>query len=194
MIYYDERVIEGTVGEDSGATIKQCMQSLTNYGACAEIEWPYDITKYTEKPPEKAYEDAKTRRAKKTLKLAPTSTAIKTSLANGQPVVIGFSVPSKFEDVGVNGMYVYTSGDPILGGHAICVYGYNDELEYEGEKGFLLIKNSWGSNWALHGYCWIPYSFVDAGFVTDAWVEYQLCRNRKCINTPCRDTNITNVV
>jgi C1A family cysteine protease len=52
FIYYNERDIEGTVGSDSGAQIRDGIKSVAQQGVCPEPEWPYDITKFTEKPPD----------------------------------------------------------------------------------------------------------------------------------------------
>src|SRR5438445_13260812 len=60
FIYYNERVIEGTVRSDSGAQIRDGIKSVASQGVCPETEWPYDITKFEQKPPSKAYADALT--------------------------------------------------------------------------------------------------------------------------------------
>src|SRR6059036_708145 len=56
FIYYNERDIEGTVASDSGAMIRDGIKSVNTLGACPENEWPYDITKFTQKPPQKCYD------------------------------------------------------------------------------------------------------------------------------------------
>src|SRR6202795_3091486 len=63
FIYYNERLIEGTVDIDSGAMIRDGIKSVASQGVCPEPEWPYDISKFTEKPSAKAYADAESDRA-----------------------------------------------------------------------------------------------------------------------------------
>ena len=63
FIYYNERLIEGTVNSDSGAQIRDGIKTVASQGVSPEPEWPYDITKFTKKPPAKAYTDAATDRA-----------------------------------------------------------------------------------------------------------------------------------
>ena len=58
FIYYNERVMEGAVGSDSGAQIRDGIKSVSKLGAPPESDWPYDIERFTEKPPAKAYGDA----------------------------------------------------------------------------------------------------------------------------------------
>jgi C1A family cysteine protease len=63
FIYYNERVMEGTVGTDSGAMIRDGIKTVNAVGACPESEWPYDIARFTEKPSDACYADAATHRA-----------------------------------------------------------------------------------------------------------------------------------
>ena len=44
FLYYNERSLEGTTKIDSGATIRDAVLALTNYGICQETSWPYDIS------------------------------------------------------------------------------------------------------------------------------------------------------
>ena len=41
FIYYNERVIEGTVDEDSGAMLRDGIKSVSKQGAPHERLWPY---------------------------------------------------------------------------------------------------------------------------------------------------------
>ena len=46
FIYYCERVIEGTVGSDAGAQIRDGIKVVAKKGAPPEKDWPYDIAKF----------------------------------------------------------------------------------------------------------------------------------------------------
>ena len=59
FIYYNERVIEGTVSIDSGAMIRDGIKSVASDGVCPEPEWPYDIAKFAKRPSAKCYKDAR---------------------------------------------------------------------------------------------------------------------------------------
>jgi len=50
FIYYNERVMEGTVGTDAGAMIRDGIKSVVKQGACPESDWKYVITKFAKKP------------------------------------------------------------------------------------------------------------------------------------------------
>src|SRR5882672_3101009 len=47
FIYYNERVIEHSVSEDSGAMIRDGIKTLVKQGVCAESRWPYVVSKFT---------------------------------------------------------------------------------------------------------------------------------------------------
>ena len=51
FIYYNERVIEGTVSQDSGAQIRDGVKVVAKLGAPPETDWPYNIAKFAQKPP-----------------------------------------------------------------------------------------------------------------------------------------------
>ena len=58
FIYYNERAMEGTVDQDSGAEIRDGIKSVAQLGAPPETDWPYQIDEFAAKPPAKAYADA----------------------------------------------------------------------------------------------------------------------------------------
>ena len=43
--------------------IRDGMKSIAKLGVCTEDTWPYDIPRFTEKPPQKAYTEAKKHQA-----------------------------------------------------------------------------------------------------------------------------------
>ena len=55
FIYYNERVIEGTVNTDSGAMLRDGIKTVAKQGACPEPMWPYLIAKFKTKPSAACY-------------------------------------------------------------------------------------------------------------------------------------------
>jgi hypothetical protein len=49
-IYYNERVIENTVDEDSGAMIRDGIKTVAEEGGPHETLWPHNISKFKTKP------------------------------------------------------------------------------------------------------------------------------------------------
>src|SRR5207248_2380908 len=57
FIYYNERVIEGTTDEDSGAMLRDGIKSVARLGAPHETLWPYVIPRFRARPSGAAYRD-----------------------------------------------------------------------------------------------------------------------------------------
>src|SRR5690348_7408241 len=85
FIYYNERLIEGTVGSDSGAMIRDGIKSVASDGVCPEPEWPYDIARFTRRPSAQCYKDAKSDRAISYQRLVQDVNQMKGCLASGYP-------------------------------------------------------------------------------------------------------------
>src|SRR5713226_9083825 len=83
FIYYNERVIEGTVNSDSGAMIRDGIKSIAHQGDAPETDCPYDIAKFAQKPPAKAYSDATHHKAVLYQRLVQDLNQMKGCLASG---------------------------------------------------------------------------------------------------------------
>ena len=167
FIYYNERVIEGTVNSDSGAQIRDGIKTVASQGVCPEPEWPYDITKFAQKPSAKAYSDAVTDRAISYQSLVQDLNQMKGCLASGYPFVFGFTVYQSFETAAVaksGHAPMPGSGERVIGGHAVMAVGYDDASQW------FLVRNSWGTGWGLAGYFTLPYSYlIQPGLTSDLW-------------------------
>jgi C1A family cysteine protease len=167
FIYYGERVIEHTVGADSGAQIRDGIKVVASEGVCPETDWPYDPTKFAEKPPPNAFTDAKKYKAVTYQRLIQDLNTMKGCLAEGYPFVFGISVYASFEgdDVAKTGQVpMPTTQEKLLGGHAILAVGYDDSTR------MFTFRNSWGTGWGKNGYGFIPYSYLtDTNLADDFW-------------------------
>jgi hypothetical protein len=78
--------------------------------------------------------------------------SVKKSLAERKPVVFGMRCPQSFYTS--KGTWQPTEQPtPQMGGHAMCVVGYDDNKD----GGAFEVQNSWGAFWANDGYIWIKY-------------------------------------
>src|SRR5207248_427544 len=96
FVYYNERMIEGTVNQDSGAFIRDGIKSLAKLGVCTEAEWPYKISRFTKKPTPACYRSAKKHRILSYHRIS-TVDEMRSCLAEGFPCVFGFTVYEAFE-------------------------------------------------------------------------------------------------
>jgi C1A family cysteine protease len=166
FVYYNERVIEQSVDYDSGASLRDGIKTLNRQGICSEKLWPYDISKFTNKPTVVCYKHALTHKATSYYRL-DTIDQMRICLADGFPFVFGFSVFESFEspEVATTGIVpMPTLDEQLLGGHAVCCVGYNDTNQR------FLVRNSWGISWGQQGYFTIPYAYlVDRNLSDDFW-------------------------
>ena len=167
FIYYNERVIEGTVRMDSGAQLRDGIKSVASDGACPEPDWPYVVAKFATRPSVRAYSDARLDRAISYQSLVQDLNQMKGCLASGYPFVFGFTVYQSFESrtVARSGHAPMPMwGERPIGGHAVMAAGYDDANEW------FLVRNSWGKGWGISGYFTLPYAYlIQSSLSSDFW-------------------------
>jgi C1A family cysteine protease len=170
---------------DTGAFLRTTMYALTLFGTPPEEYYRYVIADYDKEPPAFCYSFAQNYQAISYYRLDPRGirpadllNQIKTYLASGLPSMFGFTVYNSINQASTTGGKIPypTPGERVLGGHAICAIGYDDNLKIKNTNGgatettgALLIRNSWGRLWGSAGYGWLPYQYVLSGLATDWW-------------------------
>ena len=167
FIYYNERVIENTVNSDAGAQIRDGIKVVAKLGAPPETDWPYDITKFTQKPPQQAFADAAKNKVTSYHRVSRVLNQFKGCLASGYPFVLGFTAYDSFESAQVaqsGHLSMPQPGEAVVGGHAVVAVGYDDKNQW------FIIRNSWGSSWGLNGYFTMPYQYLmETNLSDDFW-------------------------
>lgn len=169
-VYFNTRVLQGTVNEDSGASIRTAMKALDVHGYCRALTWNDDNDKFKTKPSAAAYAEGDSRRlpTKGYFRVAQNLDAIKAQVANTNPVAFGFTVFESFMSNTVRKTGIVpmpnTSKEKDVGGHAVAIVGYDDARQA------FLVRNSWGTAWGMKGYCWMPYAMVtNSRIASDFW-------------------------
>lgn len=172
FMYYNARSLEGTVKEDSGATLRDAVKAVANWGAPPESMKPYDITKFARKPTKRIYQVGARNQALRYLSIPQDAQQIKIRIAQGFPVIIGFTVYQSFETQAVARTGVVPMPAPneqVLGGHAVLVVGWDDN------KGVWEVRNSWGEGWGDLGYFWMPQQYLtNPNLSGDFWTIEQV--------------------
>lgn len=169
FIYYNERVIEGTVDSDSGAMIRDGIKSVAQQGVCPETEWPYVniSTQFSVQPTPECYQDALQHKVASYTSVVQNLNQMKGCLASGYPFVFGFSVYDSFmsQQVAQSGHAPLPApGEQQVGGHAVLAVGYDDASQW------FIVRNSWGVNWGMQGYFTLPYTYLmDPNLANDFW-------------------------
>lgn len=177
FLYKVTRNLLGWTG-DQGAYLRTTMKAMVLFGIPPESYWPYQIENFDEEPKAFCYAFAQAYQTTKYYRLDPPGQAtdktlklVKTSIAAGLPPMFGFTVFSSMPQVGDGkGEIPFPGpGDVVEGGHAVVAVGYDDKKKIAKDTGALLIRNSWGPEWGVQGYGWLPYSYVEAGLAVDFW-------------------------
>jgi C1A family cysteine protease len=180
FIYYNERVIEGSVNHDSGAQIRDGIKVVAKEGAPPESDWPYSDAKpgpWDHKPPPKAYSDALKHEALvyQRVVLGGPGAPLRSALAAGYPVVFGFIVPQYFEDgtwdPSQHPLRVPGPNDYFVAAHCVVITGYDFTMTRFNQWAFQC-DNSWGTSWGMHGRFWMNAHWFDThgGLTSDFWV------------------------
>jgi len=170
FIYYNERAMEGTIDQDSGARIRDGIKSVVKLGVPPETEWPYstNLPVVTQKPPAAAFADALQNKVIAYHRIVQNLSQMKGCLGEGYPFVFGFTVYESFESPQVAKTGVVPMPNPNseqqIGGHAVVAVGY----EYAQQR--FIVRNSWGTGWGKGGYCTMPYGYLtDHQYAIDFW-------------------------
>lgn len=168
FLYWHERQVEGTIEEDAGASLRDGMKLLQKLGVCRSELWPY-TEDFRRKPDAAAEADASHYRIREYHRVVGLN-SLKAALAQGMPVVFGMLLYESFEGRGPETTGVIhmpdISTEPLLGGHAMCAAGYDDDQK------MVIVRNSWGTRWGKNGYCFIPYEmFQNPALLMDMWTS-----------------------
>lgn len=158
FIYYNEREIEGTINEDSGAMIRTGIKTMVDKGVCPEKMWRYIENRFKKKPCQQCYDEAMKNQILEYLRISPhTLYEVKHCLSDGYPVVFGFTIYESMmtDEVARTGFVpIPNANETPIGGHAVLAIGFDDSKEC------LMVRNSWGSEWGQGGYFYLPYWFI----------------------------------
>jgi C1A family cysteine protease len=161
--YYQARLIEGTVRQDAGAEIRDVVKGLAKFGVPSEKLWPYDVKRFATRPSAAAIADAARRKITSYHRIVGLG-SMRQCLAEGFPVIFGFTVFESFEsdEVARTGvMSMPKINERELGGHAVLGVGYDDDTR------LLTVRNSWGASWGQKGYFRMPYGYIENASLSD---------------------------
>lgn len=167
--YYITRAAMGTVGQDSGVDNRTMLKALAQAGYCPdESLWPYDISKFTQQPPQSAYDLAAQNKIVSYAAVGQDLASMKAAILSGFPFLFGFSVYPEFESPQVARTGVVPMpmpGERSIGGHDIVLFGWDDATQT------FDFMNPWGAGWGVNGTGKIPYAYATNPRLSgDFWV------------------------
>ena len=170
FLYYNvsDKNADGTI-IDKGSSFYNNIHSLGKQGICEENLCPFD-EKFNTAPTDEAKEDALARLVTKAENVNVSHRDLTAALTEGHPIGISLKV---FDSFGKSHKgFIFRPTDKELkssdfGYHAMVICGYSEK-----EKVYI-VRNSWGEAFGDHGYCYIPFSYIE---------DKELCR-QACIVT-----------
>lgn len=167
FVYWNTRHMQGTVNEDSGVSNREMLKALAQYGWCDETLWPYDTSKFTQRPTDGCYQQAAPRKITQYLRVIQDLQQMQSCLAGGDPFIFGFSVFASIESPQVEQTGILPmprTGERIIGGHDVLIVGYSAVTQR------FKFLNSWGKGWGNGGFGEIPYSYaLNPRWAADFW-------------------------
>jgi len=178
QLYYDTRVLEGTVDQDAGGMIRDAIKATTQ-GIAPEDLWPYDVSQFAVQPPDSVRAAGLANVGLDYARVGCDHGAIQGCLSQGFPVVIGVSLYSSFEDQVTLASGVVPMPGPdeqVIGGHCMAIFGvgfgreWRDYPNAEPDTLYVKVRNSWGLVYqGRTGYCLIPADYMPL-YGSDFWV------------------------
>jgi hypothetical protein len=168
FIYYNERVVEGTLNEDSGAQIRTGMKVIANQGCCTETAWPYHDTpeEMVKKPSDAAFREAASYKISSYLRVTGLSGML-SCLAQKHPFTCGILLYESFDSDAVarTGMVPMPgTREQMLGGHCVDCVGYSKPHK------LFIMRNSWSRDWGVKGHFYLPFDYLsDSNLGSDMW-------------------------
>jgi hypothetical protein len=183
--YWLVREIEGTINEDAGSEIRNCMTAARHHGFPTEESWPYIESRFKRKPSAAAFKTGRwhqatpeSYRCDEDRNRAKTIDRMLQALDAGMPIAYGSGWFDNFNQADNTGVLPAPKG-PMTSGHAYtCLWADTDARLFWGE-------NSWSNQWGgpipramasklrfsedKFGYIGMPFSFVLDGICDDIW-------------------------
>jgi len=158
-VYQGCKKIDG-IPDEEGTYPRCAMKVLTDNGVCFESCWPY-IPNMIGSPCADAERQAASFKAAGYWRVEDVQAMKETLVANG-PFVAAVLVYNGMFNAPGGVVPEPAEGENYVGGHAVCVVGYDDV------KQRFKFKNSWGSTWGEGGYGYLSYKYMTDQLM-DAW-------------------------
>jgi len=146
--------------EDHGMTIREGMKIIKEQGICSLACMPYSPSRINQPPTPEQRKAALPYKAKSYARI--TSIAEMEAYLMTNCFVAGVMVHEQFMDAPAGVIPMPEPGCEYLGGHAICVVGFDQRNR------MFKFANSWGTQWGDRGFGHISYATLQA-LLMDAW-------------------------
>ena len=154
-LYFHAVQRTGDRGPNEGVAMPTCIDALREDGQSAETGWPYidplqDVSAWV--PPASATPvfrcESKT--------AAASLAGLINELDAERPTVVTLLLGERFYGPAADGRILPGPGDADTDYHAVLAVGYGRD----GSEPFILVRNSWGSEWGVEGHAWLSAAYL----------------------------------
>jgi hypothetical protein len=181
QLYYNSRKRENSADiRDTGTHSDAALKQAEEHGICSEELWPYLEENVNIEPPSICDVNASLHKLSGIFELYDPDP--KKRILNIQQalfhhrliILIGISAYKSFLSAETKNtghvsipqcskQNYYDSSDPndpFLGGHEMCIVGYNFQKRY------FICLNSFGTEWGDQGFCYLPFEYIENKYLT----------------------------
>ncbi len=167
-LYWPARAVDGFHREDGGALIRSAAYVAHKFGIPTERSWPFREGSVNTRPAMSAELDGMTRADGSYERVrghgGAQAEAVLDALQARCPVVFGTMITEAVTTHVGNGTVPAPSAlEPRLGGHAMVALGF----DRGGER--VRVLNSWGADYADHGFVWLATDWFADALTMDIW-------------------------
>lgn len=156
---------------DEGTYVRSAFNSLATTGMPPSESWPYDQSKFAERPDLAAFELGYDSRITGYYRIKASGSSlidqIEWAVRADHPVVFGTQVSRSFVDYDGRVDAVWHPPSRPIGGHCMCIDGVRSTRDGHRE---LRLRNSWASSWGQNGFAWAAEDWITDPWSMDFWV------------------------
>lgn len=104
FLYYNTRANRGNAKKNTSTSLRDTIKALNSWGVCEESDWPYNVGRFKNTPPQRCYDDAEGNNLRRYERLNHTDIhQLRACLKEKNPFVFGFDVYRSFRDAEEDG-------------------------------------------------------------------------------------------
>lgn len=159
--YWWGRELRGTLGRDSGLSLREGFDVARSRGFAPAELLPYDAFSLEEEPNADAYIAAQRRRLVNVEAISNDGPTIRSRLHMGYPVVVGVSVYASWDSAPTKAGRVPlpTRGEGRVGGHCLTILGWMP-VGYDGRPAYY-VQTHYGPGWGDDGVLQMPGAYIE---------------------------------
>jgi len=177
FLYWVSRRKDNAEDKDDGTYVRSAFSSLATTGMPPTDSWPYDQSKFAERPDLSAFELGYDNKISGYYRIKASGSGlldqIEWAVRADHPVVFGTQVGQPFVDYDGQADLVFHPPTHPIGGHCMCIDGIRSTSD--GHRNYRL-RNSWG-NWGQNGFAWAAEDWITDPWSMDFWVATTLPQN-----------------